>query len=133
MAARRRAASLGTLEGRVMKVVWRQGRATVHDVRGAMKGGRKLAYTTILTTLRNLENKGLLRHEVEGRRHVYLPVVTERAAARSALRSLLDGLFDGSRVRLVDALFESENLSRSEFEQLRKQVLEFRRKEEDDA
>ena len=129
MGGRKRSASLGILETRVMKVIWRRGRATVHEVREALKGPRQLAYTTVLTTLRNLERKGLLAHDVEGRKHVYFPVVAEHAAAGSALRSLLDLVFDGSRVRLVDALFEQEDLSKAEFEALRKQILELRRRE----
>lgn len=122
---------LGELETRVMKEVWRRGKATVHDVRAALeKRRRKLAYTTVLTTLRNLEEKGYLGHEVEGRSHVYFPRVEERAAARHALRDLIDRLFDGSHVRLVDALLEDEELTKREFEALRREVLALRRREE---
>ena len=94
-----------------------------------MPGRRKLAYTTVLTTLRNLEQKEYLRHEVEGRSHVYLPRVQEREVARSTLTDLVDRLFDGSRVRLVDALLDEEQLTKEEFEALRERILELRREE----
>lgn len=123
---------LGELETRVMKEVWRLRRATVHAVREALaKRKRRLAYTTVLTTLRNLEEKGYLRHDVDGRSHVYFATVTERAAARRVLRDVLDRLFDGSHVRLVDALLADEHLSKAEFEELRRQVLDLRRREEE--
>jgi predicted transcriptional regulator len=122
---------LGHLETKVMKEVWRGKRVTVHDVRDALRRSKSsLAYTTVLTTLRNLEEKGLVGHDVKGRSHVYFPVVAERAMARSVLEDVLHRLFDGSRVHLVNALLDGEKLSKREFEALRRQVLEVRRKEE---
>jgi predicted transcriptional regulator len=122
---------LGQLETRVMKEVWRAKRVTVHDVREALRRKKhSLAYTTVLTALRNLEEKGFVAHDVKGRSHVYFPIIGERATARSVLEDVLNRLFDGSRVRLVDALLEGEGLSKREFEALRKRILEVRRKEE---
>ena len=132
MAGKRSRRNLGDLEARVMKVVWKRGRATVREVLADLPGRRKLAYTTVLTTLRNLEQKGFLRHEVEGRSHVYLPRVEEREVARSTLTDLVDRLFDGSRVRLVDALLDEEQLTPEEFEALRQRILELRGKEAED-
>lgn len=124
---------LGRLETDVMKVVWRLGRATVRQVRDAMSSERSFAYTTILTTLRNLERKGYVRHDAEGRTHIFVPVVEERAVARSALEGVLDRLFDGSKARLVDALFEETDLSENEMEDLRRRILELRGEEESDG
>jgi len=122
---------LGPLEMRVMKEVWRNGRATVHDVRDALDAnGASFAYTTVLTTLRALEGKGLVGHDVRGRSHVYFPIVAEGAMARSVLQDVLHRLFDGSKVRLVHALLDDRDLSPREFEALRKQILEVREKEE---
>jgi BlaI family transcriptional regulator, penicillinase repressor len=123
---------LGPLEMRVMKEVWRNGRATVHDVRDALGAkGTSLAYTTVLTTLRALEGKGLVGHDLSGRSHVYFAIVAEGAMARSVLQDVLHRLFDGSKVRLVHALLDDRDLSRREFEALRKQVLRVREKEEE--
>ena len=77
---------LGDLETLIMKEIWRQGRATVHAVRNALKTRRKLAYTTVLTTLRNLERKGFLHHEKEGRTFVFMPSIDEGTMARSTVR-----------------------------------------------
>ncbi len=121
----------GDLETHIMKELWKRGRATVHDVRDALKSQRNLAYTTVLTTLRNLERKGYLCHEEDGRSHVFMPIVDEDAAARSSARELLDRLFDGSPARFVNALIEDEQLTPQQFEELRQQILDLRRKEED--
>jgi predicted transcriptional regulator len=61
---------------------------------------------------------------------VYFPIVAERAAARRVLEDVLHRMFDGSTVHLVNALLDGEGLSKREFEALRRQVLEVRRKEE---
>ncbi len=120
---------LGRLESEVMKAVWRLGRGTVRDVLRALDSDPPRAYTTVLTTLRNLEAKGYLRHEVEGRTHVYLPLVAEGAVGKRAVRDLLDRLFDGSPVRLVQALLESEALTAEELALLRRAVDERRGEE----
>jgi predicted transcriptional regulator len=122
---------LGKLEMRVMKAVWRLGRATVHEVRDALGGSRRLAYTTILTTLRNIERKGYLRHEPSGRSHVFLPAVEERDVARTTLEDLLERVFDGSRLRLVDALFDEADLTDAEYEDLRRRIEDLRKGEGD--
>ncbi len=124
---------LGRLETVVMKAVWRLGRATVRQVRDALADDRSFAYTTILTTLRNLERKGYLRHDAEGRTHVFLPVVGEKEVARTALETVLESLFDGSRARLVDTLYGESDLTETEMESLRRRILELRREEESDG
>ncbi len=121
---------LAELETLVMKQVWKKGRATVHDVRDALKQTRKLAYTTILTTMRNLEKKGFLYRELEGRSHVYLAKVQQSAVQKNALSSLLHSLFGGSKELLVNALYEEENLSREEFEKLRESIMKIRHQED---
>jgi len=112
-----------------MKIVWKKGEATVHDVRGVLNKHRNLAYTTILTTLRNLERKGYLNHKQGGRSHIYLPKLDEETVARRTVLHLMENFFDGSPARLANALFEEENLSKKEFEKLRKKILELRKKE----
>jgi BlaI family transcriptional regulator, penicillinase repressor len=124
---------LGRLETDVMKAVWRLGRATVRQVRDALSGERNFAYTTILTTLRNLERKRYVRHDAEGRTHVFVPVVEERTVARSALEGVLVTLFDGSKARLVDALFEETDLTEDEMRDLRRKILDLRGEEESDG
>ena len=124
---------LGSLETQVMQALWRLGRGTVREVLAALDPDRQRAYTTVLTTLRNLEGKGYLRHDVDGRRHVFVPLVAEAAVGKHALREVLDRLFDGSRVRLVQALLDAEDLTEDELAALRRAVFAERRKEEGDA
>ncbi|MFH1738961.1 MAG: BlaI/MecI/CopY family transcriptional regulator [bacterium] len=121
----------GDLEILIMKEVWKQGRATVHDVRDALRNQRKLAYTTVLTTMRNLEKKGFLVHETDGRSYVYLPLVDRETVARFTARDLLERFFDGSRAQFVNALFNDEQLSTEQFERLRREILDLRQREEE--
>ena len=131
MAGRKERKGLGARESRVMQAVWSLGRGTVREVLDSLGGRRRLAYTTILTTLRNLERKGYLCHEVEGRSHVYIPTVERDAVARSALDDLVNRLFDGSHARLVDALIDEERLSDEELAELRRQIRRAERRRRD--
>jgi len=86
----------------VMSVLWDAGSATVAQVRERLSDD--LAYTTVLTVLRTLEQKGYVRHTGEGRAHRYRPLVKRAAAGRSALRRLVDKVFDGSPELLLTQL-----------------------------
>lgn len=123
----------GDLETTIMGIVWLKKKATVHEVRNELKKSRKIAYTTVLTTMRNLEKKGYLVHEMDGRTYVYSPVIEKKEAAKSGLQNLMDKLFDGSAAKLVSALFAEETISKSQFESLRKEILEIRKKEKTDG
>ena len=133
MRRKKQATLQGDLETMVMKEVWRRGRATVHEVRDSLSSHRKPAYTTILTTLRNLERKGFLDHELEGRSHAYIPKVDQETVARSSVRELLDRLFEGSPAQLVNALFDEEGMSMEQFETLRREILDWRKQEKKDG
>ena len=87
-----------------MKIVWGREQVTVRDVYETILGRRKVAYTTVLTMLRILEEKGHIRHREDGPRYVYLPVVGAEAARRSALRHVLDTFFEGSAAGAMAAL-----------------------------
>ena len=131
MAKRSRKRLLGELETLVMRVVWRDGEVTVPDVHAALSEVHKLAYTTVLTTMRNLEKKGFLARKSAGRGHAYRARVDERTAAGSAVKDLLERWFNGSEVQFANALFEGERLRPEEFEKLRQEILELRRQEEE--
>jgi predicted transcriptional regulator len=107
----------------VMSVLWDAGSATVAQVRDRLSDD--LAYTTVLTVLRTLEQKGYVGHTGEGRAHRYHPLVKRAAAGRSALRRLLDKVFDGSAELLLTQLVsEKKNLSDEELRRLRKLLTE---------
>jgi BlaI family penicillinase repressor len=106
----------------VMSVLWDLGSATVADVRERLAD--ELAYTTVLTVLRTLEQKGHVGHTGEGRAHRYHPLVKRAAAGRSALRRLVDKVFDGSPELLLTQLVSDRNLSDEELRRLRRLVEE---------
>ncbi|MEP6494345.1 MAG: BlaI/MecI/CopY family transcriptional regulator [bacterium] len=108
---------LGDRELDVMGVLWELGSGTVSEVRERLPAD--LAYTTVLTILRNLEAKELLRHTAEGKAHRYYPRVAQRVARRNALSRIVDKLFHGSPEQLIAQLVEDEELSAADLRRLR--------------
>jgi len=102
----------------VMSVLWDVGPATVAEVRERIADD--LAYTTVLTILRTLEQKGYVSHTEDGRAHRYKPLVKREVAGRTALRQLVDKVFDGSPELLLTQFVSDENLSDEELRRLRK-------------
>lgn len=109
-------AEFGDRELDVMGVLWETGSATVAEVRDRLPAD--LAYTTVLTILRNLEAKGFVRHEGEGKAHRYFPVVARQTAGRSAVSRLIDKLFGGDPAMLVSHLVADHPLSGEELKRL---------------
>jgi BlaI family penicillinase repressor len=101
----------------VMAVLWRRGNGTVAEVRDALRD--ELAYTTVLTILRTLQEKGYVRHAVEGRAHRYYPKVSQHAAGGSALARVVDKIFGGSSELLLTHLVNERDLSGEELRRLR--------------
>jgi predicted transcriptional regulator len=102
----------------VMAVLWRKGSGTVAEVRDALDDS--FAYTTVLTVLRTLEEKGFVTHLAEGKAHRYLPAVTPALAGKSALSRVLDKIFSGSPELLLTQLVSDRELSETEIRRLRK-------------
>jgi BlaI family penicillinase repressor len=113
----------------IMGVLWDLGSATVAEVQEQLAD--ELAYTTVLTILRTLEDKGHVRHEEEGRAYRYIPTVDREAAGRSALRRLMRKVFKGSPEAVLTQLVSERGLSPQQLERMRR-LLEDRagRKEE---
>jgi BlaI family penicillinase repressor len=108
--------SLGERELEVMAVLWAHGSGTVAEVKEHLDA--PLAYTTVLTILRNLEAKQYVSREEEGRGHRYFPRVAQRAAQQNALARLVSSLFGGSPEALVAQLVAQEQLSAEELQAL---------------
>jgi BlaI family transcriptional regulator, penicillinase repressor len=102
----------------VMAVLWRRGSGTVTEVREALDDD--LAYTTVLTILRTLEEKGFITHLTEGKAHRYLPAVTQDLAGKSALDRILDKVFAGSPEMLLTQLVNERDLGADDLLRLRK-------------
>lgn len=105
-----------------MEILWQRNSGTVADVVAALPAETDLAYSTVLTTLRILEEKGYLCHEKEGRAFVYRPVVEKTTAQRSALRHILSRFFGNRPDLLVQNLLEDEDLSEAEIRRLRQMI-----------
>jgi BlaI family penicillinase repressor len=101
----------------VMAVLWEHGSGTVTEVRAALSGD--FAYTTVLSVLRTLEEKGYVRHVVEGKAHRYLPAVGPDVAGRNALTRILDTMFAGSPELLLTQLMSDRRLDKRKLRQLR--------------
>ena len=102
----------------VMAVLWRQGSGTVAEVRDALP--EDFAYTTVLTVLRTLEDKGYVTHLAEGKAHRYVPLVDQEMAGQSALDRVLDKIFDGSPELLLTQLVAGKSLDATKVRSLRK-------------
>ena len=122
--ARKKSSTLTDAELRLMDVLWERGSATVGDVAGALDGGQPLAYSTVLTTLRILEQKGYINHTKEGRAFVYHPVVERGDALRNAVKNLANRFFNSSPELLVLNIIEQEKIDLEELTRLKRLVEE---------
>ncbi len=117
------ASQLGELEAEVMNVLWEIGDGTVQDVLSGLRTARTLAYTTVMTVLSRLVDKGFLAREKQGRAFVYRPLVSQGAIADSALNSVVDRFFDGMSSRAVAHLLgRSEEIGREDLVRLEFEV-----------
>jgi len=116
--------ALGELQLQVMEVVWRLGQATVADAHEALSAERKIAYTTVLTTLRALERRGMVTHETVGKAYLYRPAVSREQYAEDSVDRLVDDLFGGRQEKLLCHLLGAEQIGRAELAEIRRIVRE---------
>lgn len=110
------AARLTPRELDVIGALWRRQNGTVAEVLEELD--EELAYTTVLTVLRGLEQKGFVRHEREGRAHRFYPLVKAQRAAAGLLERIVDKVYQGSPVRLVAHLVSERELTPEELEEV---------------
>ena len=110
--------ALGEREFEVMAVLWAAGSGTVAEVRDKLS--TPLAYTTVLTILRNLQEKRIVVHEAEGRAHRYVPKLAQRTARKAAVDHLVETLFDGSPEKLVAHLIRERGISKKDLMRIRR-------------
>lgn len=122
--ARKKSRTLTDAEHRIMEVLWDKGSATVAEVAEALAGKDGSAYTTILTMMGILREKGYLSCRKETRAHVYTPRIDRLTAARKAVRQLLAKFFAGSPGELVLSFLRDEDLRPEELDELKKRILE---------
>src|ERR1700751_5842622 len=114
--------TLTEAELRLMKILWRRGESAVNDLVAAMPDAEALAYNSVLTTIRILEQKGYVEHRQEGRAFIYRPVVEEQEASRSEVKHVLSRFFSNSREQLLLSLLGDSDISHDELERLKKAI-----------
>jgi len=116
-----RSSSLTACEAEAMNVVWSRGAVTVQDVVDAVP--RPLAYTTVMTTLKILEEKGFVeRGEKRGRAYVYRPLVSCETASTSTVNELAGRFFDGSVKSMVLSLIKTKHITSADLAELREAI-----------
>ncbi|MCU1294508.1 MAG: transcriptional repressor, CopY family [Bryobacterales bacterium] len=122
--ARKASQQLTEAELSLMNALWDKRQGSVGEIAEAVDADPPLAYTTVLTTLRILENKGYVRHTKQGRAFVYEPTIDRDQASSGAVRHLLKRFFNDSPELLVANLLKDEGLRHRDFEKLRKLLAE---------
>lgn len=120
--ARRASRHPTELELEILKVLWRAGPASVRQVRDALVPFRDLAYTSVMTIMTIMTRKGYLRRNKAGGSYVYKAAIKEQKASRGMLQDIVDRVFAGSAVAVMQHLLETADLDADELAQLREIV-----------
>ncbi len=108
-----------------LKVLWHQGEATVREICGCMnESGGKLAYTTVLSLLQVMEQKGMVGHRQRGRAYIYFAKVERQSIFRRLAGGFLDKVFDGAMDEYLVHALQSRRLSADELDRLEKMIAE---------
>lgn len=119
-------AQLGRLQFKIVQVLWNRGQATAREITDALNESEPIAHSTVQTLLRQLEAKGAVGHEAEGRTFVFFPKLKEEKVKHTAARDLIERVFGGSVGSLVAHLLRDERLSRAELDELERMIKERR-------
>jgi predicted transcriptional regulator len=120
----KRSITLTEAELRLMKILWRRGESAVGDLVAAMPAGATLAYNSVLTTIRILEQKGYVTHRQEGRAFLYSPCVAEQEASQTEVRHIMQRFFGNSRERLLLSLLGDDEITPEELQRLKQAIAE---------
>ena len=109
---------LSRTELELMKILWKRGRATVKDVWEVLYPEKRWSYTTVMTMLGRIYEKGYLRRKKVGMAYLYEPRVSERKTVRKIMSEFIERVFDGALGPLVNYIAESGKLKPGEVEEL---------------
>jgi predicted transcriptional regulator len=118
----RKVGNLGALEQLIMEHVWAQGPTTAESCREALHTKHAMKDSTVRTVLRRLEEKGFLRHDVDGRTFVYRAVQGRRNIAARAVSHIVDRFCGGSVEQLLVGMVENDVLDRDELQRLAQRI-----------
>ncbi|SMO69165.1 BlaI/MecI/CopY family transcriptional regulator [Gracilimonas mengyeensis] len=113
---------LGESEMEILHHVWEMGEATVAQVKDRILMDRKVAYTTVMTIMKNLNDKGYLKYRKDGNTYVYSARKDPEEVQSSLVSGMIDKVFKGSTSALVQTLVKGENLSEKELQEIRKMI-----------
>jgi predicted transcriptional regulator len=119
--------NLSRRERQIMDILYQRGKASASDVREAMEAAP--GYSAVRAMLRVLEEKGHVRHQAEGLKYVYVPVVARDKAKRSAVKHVMETFFNGSAEQIVAALLDvsSTRLTREELDRMSEMIEQAKR------
>jgi BlaI family transcriptional regulator, penicillinase repressor len=119
---RRPSKTLTDQELEIMKVVWERQTATVRDVYEALLQRRRVAYTTVMTMMKILEQKGYLNRKQVERAYVYRPAQPKSRVIQAMVRDFVNRVFNGSAEPLLVHLIEDRHLTADEIEEIRRLI-----------
>lgn len=113
---------LGESEMEILHHVWELGEATVAEVQEKILETRKVAYTTVMTIMKNLNDKGFLKYRKQGVTYVYSAAIKPENVQFSLINNLIHKVFKGSPSALVETLVKAENLNEEDLNAIKKLI-----------
>jgi len=120
--AKERPPAVSPAETEVLRIVWQLGKATVQNVCERLPAKRKITYATVQTLLRRLEKKGYLKHDTQGKAHVFFAAVKSEDVIKRSVSDFLDRLFGGDPVPLMQYLAEHGKMGAEDIGELKQLV-----------
>lgn len=111
---------LTDVELELMTILWMKGEGSVNDVMSELASDRDLAYTSVSTILRILEQKKILKTRKEGRGHIYIPVLKKDEYEKKTIRHVVEKVFAGTPSALVKQLLDTTKMSAAELDEIKK-------------
>ena len=112
--------AMSPAETEILRLVWQLEGATVQQILDLLSAKRKIAYKTVQTLLRRLENKGYLKHKIRGKAHVFLPAIKRERVIKRTVLEFVDRLFGGDPRPLMQFLAEDGHIDAKDIKRLRK-------------
>jgi len=114
--------AMSPAETEILRLVWQLEGATVQQILDLLSAKRKIAYKTVQTLLRRLENKGYLKHKIRGKAHVFLPAIKRERVIKRTVLEFVDRLFGGDPRPLMQFLAEDGHIDAKDIKRLRKLI-----------
>jgi len=124
-------APVGESEMELLQLVWETGPASVSDIHQQTLESRQVAYTTVMSQLKKLADKGYLEFEQVGNAYIYSAARRPHEVRHSLLTNILDKVFKGSAVELVESLVKNESLTGEEYAEMRRMIDEMELKQQE--